>query len=217
MEYLDDHAPRRSAASNAAWRAQRNRLKRKARRRFLALILGVVLVGVFSGLFTAYFGARSPAAGVTSSTTPAAAATSPKEQAAIDPVVQARSVRANEMGQVLVLMYHLIGYDDSQYNRTPEGFRQDIADLKAAGYYPINLRDLVNGDFDVPAGKSPVVITFDDSSGGQYRISPDGSLDPDCAIAILQEAARQGAMGEPGELLPSSRRRRPRSCPFRPA
>ena len=106
------------------------------------------------------------------------------------------------MGQVLVLMYHLIGYDDSQYNRTPEGFRQDIADLKAAGYYPVNLSELVSGDFDVPAGKTPVVITFDDSSGGQYRINADGSLDPDCAVAIMQEAVEQGGWASRASFYP---------------
>jgi peptidoglycan/xylan/chitin deacetylase (PgdA/CDA1 family) len=102
----------------------------------------------------------------------------------------------------MVLMYHLIGHNDSQYNRTPEQFRQDIAHLKAAGYYPVNLRDLVSGDIDVPAGKSPVVITFDDSSGGQYRISADGQLDPDCAVAIMQEAARQGGWAGRASFYP---------------
>jgi peptidoglycan/xylan/chitin deacetylase (PgdA/CDA1 family) len=161
-----------------------------------------VLVGLFSGLFTAYFGASSPASGATSSTTLEGTVTNAEEQAGIDAVARARSVQANEMGQVLVLMYHLIGYDDSQYNRTPEGFRQDIADLKAAGYYPVDLSELVSGDFGVPAGKSPVVITFDDSSGGQYRINTDGTLDPDCAVAIMQAAVKQGGWASRASFYP---------------
>jgi peptidoglycan/xylan/chitin deacetylase (PgdA/CDA1 family) len=94
-------------------------------------------------------------------------------------------LRPNEMGQVLVLMYHLIGHSGGVYDRTPERFRQDLADLKAAGYYPVNVRDLVSGRMDVPAGRSPVAITFDDSSQGQYRILGDGTLDPDCAVGIM--------------------------------
>ena len=162
----------------------------------------MALVALLSGLFTTHFGAGSPASGATTSTMIESAATAAPSRPAIDPVARARSVQANEMGQVLVLMYHLIGHDDSQYNRTPEGFRQDIADLKAAGYYPVNLSELVSGDFDVPAGKTPVVITFDDSSGGQYRINADGSLDPDCAVAIMQEAVRLGEWASRASFYP---------------
>ena len=105
---------------------------------------------------------------------------------------QAQAIGANEMGQVLVLMYHLIDSEEAEWTRTPENFRKDIALLKAEGYYPINVRDLASGNIDIPAGKSPVVITFDDSSPGQYRILDDGSLDPDCAVGILQAAVEEG-------------------------
>ncbi len=121
------------------------------------------------------------------------------EVSAID---RARSLNANEMGQVPVLMYHLIGHTDSQYNRTPEDFRQDIADLEAAGYYPVNVCDLASGNIDIPAGKSPVVITFDDSSGGQYRITATGELDPDCAVAIMQAAANNGEWTSHASFFP---------------
>ncbi len=105
-------------------------------------------------------------------------------------------LKPNEMGQVLVLMYHLIGSTGGVYNRSPERFRQDLVDLKAAGYYPVNLHDLVSGRNDVPAGKSPVVITFDDSSEGQYRILRDGTLDPNCAVGIMKAAAQAGGWAE---------------------
>lgn len=123
----------------------------------------------------------------------------------VDATTRARSVGANELGQVMVLMYHLIGYEESQYNRTPEEFRQDIATLKAAGYYPVNLRDLASGNIEVPAGKSPVAITFDDSSGGQYRVMADGRVDPDCAVARHAGGGSARRLGEPGELLPAPR------------
>ncbi|MBN1629964.1 MAG: polysaccharide deacetylase family protein [Thermoleophilia bacterium] len=203
MDYSDSRDIRHdSAAPAAARRADRGRLRRERRLRLIPLVLGLALVALLSGLFTAQFGAASPASGATPTTAPNHAALAPLAQPAVDPVARAKSVQANEMGQVLVLMYHLIGHDNSQYNRTPEGFRQDIADLKAAGYYPVNLSELVRGDFDVPEGKTPVVITFDDSSGGQYRINAEGSLDPDCAVAIMQEAVRLGGWASRASFYP---------------
>jgi peptidoglycan/xylan/chitin deacetylase (PgdA/CDA1 family) len=167
----------------------------------IPLALGVLLVALLVTLATLLSDGGSAKAGATSSTSDAST-TASKEQVAVDPVERAGSVEANEMGQVLVLMYHLIGYDDSEYNRTPEQFREDIAELTAAGYYPVNVCDLASGDIDVPAGKSPVVITFDDSSGGQYRIDSDGQLDPDCAVAIMQEAVRQGDWASRATFFP---------------
>ena len=105
---------------------------------------------------------------------------------------RAKAIGANEMGQVLVVMYHLIDTEETEWTRTPENLRKDIALLKAEGFYPVNVRDLASGNIDIPAGKSPVVITFDDSSPGQYRILDDGSLDPDSAVGILQDAVKEG-------------------------
>ncbi|MCL5942449.1 MAG: polysaccharide deacetylase family protein [Actinobacteria bacterium] len=105
---------------------------------------------------------------------------------------RAAAIGANELGLIPVLEYHLIGTPESQWTRTPENFRKDIALLKSEGYYPINLRDLVTGAIDIPAGKTPVVLTFDDSSPGQYRLLEDGSLDPDSAVGILQAAVAAG-------------------------
>jgi peptidoglycan/xylan/chitin deacetylase (PgdA/CDA1 family) len=55
---------------------------------------------------------------------------------------------------------------------------------------------------DLPAGKSPVAITFDDSSGGQYRIDENGDLDPNCAVAIMQEAATAGDWASRATFFP---------------
>jgi peptidoglycan/xylan/chitin deacetylase (PgdA/CDA1 family) len=115
---------------------------------------------------------------------------------------KARALHANEMGEIPVLMYHLISHTNSQFNRTPDEFRNDIADLITDGYYPVNVRDLASGNLDVPAGKSPVVITFDDSSEGQYRILPDGSLDPNCAVAIMNQAADGGGWAKRASFYP---------------
>lgn len=105
---------------------------------------------------------------------------------------QAAIIGANELGLIPVLEYHKIGETESDWTRTPENFRADLQKLKETGYYPVNLRDLARASLDVPAGKTPVVLTFDDSSPGQFRLKEDGTLDPECAVAIMNEAAEAG-------------------------
>lgn len=91
----------------------------------------------------------------------------------------------NKLGDVLVLEYHLIGRPEGRWQRTPENFRADIERLHQLGYTPANIIDLTLGFPDLPAGKKPVVLTFDDSDISQFRYLADGSIDPDSAAGIL--------------------------------
>lgn len=100
-------------------------------------------------------------------------------------------ISPNEMGWVLVLQYHLIEEPDAEYSRSPAGLRADLDWLYANNFYPITIRDLAAGKIDIPAGKSPVVLTFDDSSSGQFRYLPDGTLDPTSAMGIMQVFAAE--------------------------
>ena len=115
---------------------------------------------------------------------------------------RARALKANEMGEIPVLEYHTIATPEGTYTRSSQHFREDIALLESRGYYPITVRDLASGDIDIPAGKSPVVLTFDDGSKGQYRILDDGSLDPDCAVGIMQKAAKSGQWAQRASFYP---------------
>lgn len=93
----------------------------------------------------------------------------------------------NESGRIAVLMYHRIAESKSDYDRTPELFRKDLERLYEEGYRPIALKDFVAGRVDVPAGCSPVVITFDDGDKSQYQSAPDSALPtPDCALGIME-------------------------------
>jgi peptidoglycan/xylan/chitin deacetylase (PgdA/CDA1 family) len=85
-----------------------------------------------------------------------------------------------------VLEYHLIGRPEGRWRRTPENFRADLEWLHANGYYPLNLKDILSGFKDLPEGKDPVVLTFDDSTSGQFRYLPDGRIDPECAVGIIK-------------------------------
>lgn len=96
----------------------------------------------------------------------------------------------NELGQIMVLEYHLIGYPEDTWRRTPENFRKDLKMLYEHDFYPISVQNLAAGIINVPAGKTPFVLTFDDSSAGQFRfLNNNGKLkiDPDCAVGIMEQ------------------------------
>lgn len=99
-------------------------------------------------------------------------------------------LRPNELGQIMILEYHLIGYPEDQWRRTPENFRHDLELLYRNDYYPVSLNDLVQGKLNqVPAGKTPFVLTFDDSSQGQFRYlqTPISlPIDPQSAVGIME-------------------------------
>ena len=94
---------------------------------------------------------------------------------------------ANSLGRVPILEYHLIAAKDSRWGRSREGFRRDLDLLYARGYRPVTVAELVDGTIELPAGTSPVVITFDDASPGQFSyIERDGKLetDPESGLGI---------------------------------
>jgi len=105
--------------------------------------------------------------------------------------------RPDEAGHIAVLMYHSIGdgmsrrggprYDRRGLNIAPETFRRQLELMLEAGWYPINMRDMLSARIDVPAGKIPVVLTFDDARTSQFRYLKDGkTIDPNCAVGILE-------------------------------
>jgi peptidoglycan/xylan/chitin deacetylase (PgdA/CDA1 family) len=100
-------------------------------------------------------------------------------------------VKANELGQIPVLMYHqLLAQPHGVYDQTPAQFKAELVSLYAHGYRTITAADLIAGRIDVPAGKKPMVLTFDDSSTSQYGELPDGSVDPRTATGILLAVAK---------------------------
>ena len=99
----------------------------------------------------------------------------------------------NELGRVMILEYHKIDYPEARWTRTPENFRRDLETLYARGYRLISLGDLIDGRIAVPAGTTPVVLTFDDSSPGQFRyLEGNGTaeIDPKSAVGILEAFTR---------------------------
>lgn len=89
-------------------------------------------------------------------------------------------------------MYHQILADPGadRYNQTPQQFRAELERLAREGYVPVTAADLVARRIDIPAGKHPVVLTFDDSTTSQLALGPDGEPKPDTAVGILLDVAR---------------------------
>jgi peptidoglycan/xylan/chitin deacetylase (PgdA/CDA1 family) len=101
----------------------------------------------------------------------------------------------NELGRIPIIEYHSIGdkarpgkprYDSLGLNIAPETLRRHLELMYASGWYPVNMRDALTAHIRVPRGKIPVVLTFDDARTSQFRYRKDGTLDPDCALGILE-------------------------------
>jgi peptidoglycan/xylan/chitin deacetylase (PgdA/CDA1 family) len=163
-------------------------------RRVAGLVM-VLSAGVAcsSGTTRAVSPARQPSPSASAS--PSA---SPVTATQVAPAVDPASVHADELGVVPVLMYHqLLASPRGDYDQTPAQFRAELEGLYASGYRTVTAADLVAGRIDVPAGKSPMVLTFDDSTASQYAELPGGSVDPRCAVGILLAVARAHGEAHP--------------------
>ncbi len=111
---------------------------------------------------------------------------------------QAARSRANELGLVPVIMYHrVIPNPVSPYDTSPTAFRKELRKLYRQGYRPVRAIDLVTGRIDLPAGKSPVVLTFDDSSPSQFGYRAGTWPDRRTAVGILLDFAKRHPGFEP--------------------
>ncbi len=113
---------------------------------------------------------------------------------------QAPAREPNELGRVMILEYHKIDNPEARWTRTPENFRRDLQRLWERGYRLVALNDYLDGKIALPAGTTPLILTFDDSSPGQFRYIQRGNdgqrgsdwvIDPECGLGILEAFARE--------------------------
>jgi hypothetical protein len=84
-------------------------------------------------------------------------------------------------GQVPVLAYSAVA---------PDVLRADLEWLFAQGFYPTTVSDLALGQLrGVPAGRKPVVLTFDGSLPDQFKLLEGGRVDPNSAVGVLLDFA----------------------------
>jgi hypothetical protein len=94
----------------------------------------------------------------------------------------------NELGKIMILEYHKVQPEESRWGRALENFRHDLDLLYTSGYRPIGMADFIDGKIGVPAGTRPFLLSFDDSSPGQFHyLVKNGKpeIDPDCALGVL--------------------------------
>jgi peptidoglycan/xylan/chitin deacetylase (PgdA/CDA1 family) len=119
------------------------------------------------------------------------------------PMVKVNELPANELGMIPVLEYHHFGAVEERWTRTFTNFRKDLEWLYNNDYVAIKASDMASGQIDIPAGKKPVVLTFDDSDAEQLRFAKtaDGKiernaagqpiLDSNCAVAIMDAFSKE--------------------------
>lgn len=129
------------------------------------------------------------------------------------PSVDYSGLRVDETGAIPVVMYHdVAGSRNDKMFRTPESFRKDLQLLHEKGFHPVNLRDVTANRIAVPAGKSPVVITFDDARQSQFNLiesEKSYQIDPKCAVGILEDFCKAHPEWKPAAtffVLPKSKR-----------
>lgn len=104
--------------------------------------------------------------------------------------VDLKEIKANENGQVMILMYHGISDKEAEWVRTADNFRKDLQTLYDKGYRLISLKDYMENNIRVAAGYTPFVLTFDDGLQNNFNIIEENGvkkIDPDCAVGILED------------------------------
>ncbi|HET7228818.1 MAG TPA: polysaccharide deacetylase family protein [Longimicrobium sp.] len=96
----------------------------------------------------------------------------------------------NRMGYVPVFEYHVIAAGPTEFHRTPQQLRDDLALLYERGYRPVTVAEMNERRIDqvIPAGYKAFVAVFDDATPTQFRYieRPGGRLeiDPNSAVGI---------------------------------
>ncbi len=101
-----------------------------------------------------------------------------------------RRLRVNEVGRVLVMEWHDVEGVDGRWETSQATFRAQIKELYERGYRPVTVEEFATGTFPIPAGTSPVLLTFDDSYESHFRLGPDGEPAANSVVGILEEFER---------------------------
>ena len=90
-----------------------------------------------------------------------------------------------------IINYHRFVSDDVEYStymkRRIGDFRRDLERLYDAGYSLISLDELIDGNYQLPPGRRPLVISIDDAYfADQLWLDPEtGEPSPQCGIGVL--------------------------------
>src|ERR1051326_5623918 len=107
------------------------------------------------------------------------------------PVKRVTNRKPNPNGRTLILEYHKLSRKSGELDRTPVKFRADLEKLYKLGYRPVTVSEWIDGTMSLPPGASPVILTFDDAHPSQLKFKKDGTLDPNCFVAIWKAFAEK--------------------------
>lgn len=104
-------------------------------------------------------------------------------------------LKSNKMGKIMILMYHrFVDKETDDWTRSFDNFKKDLEVLYEKGYRPIGLKDYIDGSIDISNGCTPMVLTFDDGTAGQFNmLENDGvfTVNPKSAVGIMEEFNKQ--------------------------
>ncbi|WP_026411418.1 polysaccharide deacetylase family protein [Actinomadura oligospora] len=136
--------------------------------------------------------ATAPAGTPSTTSAPGSPPVTPSGNAVPAAAPGAVQAKANELGQVPVFMYHrIMKHPEASLDRSTKELYTELTRLARTGYYPVTAAEFASGRLDVPLGRHPVVLTFDDSTPGQFSLDAQGNPAPDTAVAIIQQVARE--------------------------
>ncbi|MBQ9314769.1 MAG: polysaccharide deacetylase family protein [Clostridia bacterium] len=97
----------------------------------------------------------------------------------------------NESGKIIIAMYHKFSeVETDEFCRSFDNFKKDLEYLYALGYRTISLNDYLNNNIKVPIGCTPIILTFDDGSNGQFNLIKSGDklvANPNSAVGIMEK------------------------------
>lgn len=112
--------------------------------------------------------------------------------------------RVFETARIPILMFHNFHDREDRYTVSPDNFRKLLFELYSNDFYSVDLGSFYKGDFsNVPVGKKPVLLTFDDAGRGQFVMNKDGSICGNSAVGILEEFYNSYDFGRGGVMFVS--------------
>lgn len=101
-----------------------------------------------------------------------------------NPMARVTDRKANTDGEVLILQYHGFSPVEKRYDRSYVNFRKDLERVYKLGCRPVTMSEYVENRMKIAPGATPVILTFDDANPTQFKLLPDGSIDPHSGVGL---------------------------------
>ncbi|MBN1494357.1 polysaccharide deacetylase family protein [Candidatus Peregrinibacteria bacterium] len=108
-----------------------------------------------------------------------------EEQKLLLEKIKFEAMQSGDIFKIPVLEYHNIGEEEARWTRSYDNFYNDLLWLYNNDYRPVTVQQFITMDFQLEIGEKPFLLTFDDASASQFRYLEDGTIDPNCAVGIM--------------------------------